>query len=342
MSDRPIRPKEIRFANPQLERLGIEVIRLDDLRRRVSARHLATPERAEFFMVLLVTDGDLQHTIDFHTLHGGVGSLVFVHPGQVQHWHIDRPVQGRFVMIDPPALLPAVVLAAARPESATRVGVSDLLRQFGPRRPGPGGAGRCPPAVVVDSRGSRDALMVAMDDWPVHTQLDADTSNDLHAELVRLERDIAVYDTTEEDTTLIRHALLNLMLRLARWHRTRSPGAPGHGSGTGQVYRLFKRELELTFGTHPTVAQLSRRLGFSESTLNRACRTAAGHSAKVLIDRRMALEAARMMVHSRASVAQVGHDLGFSEPTNFVRFFVRMIGTTPARFRERHLPSDSR
>jgi len=301
MSDRPIRPKEIRFANPQLERLGIEVIRLDDLRRRVSARHLATPERAEFFMVLLVTDGDLQHTIDFHTLHGGVGSLVFVHPGQVQHWHIDRPVQGRFVMIDPPALLPA-----------------------------------------VDSRGSRDALMVAMDDWPVHTQLDADTSNDLHAELVRLERDIAVYDTTEEDTTLIRHALLNLMLRLARGHRTRSPGAPGHGSGTGQVYRLFKRELELTFGTHPTVAQLSRRLGFSESTLNRACRTAAGHSAKVLIDRRMALEAARMMVHSRASVAQVGHDLGFSEPTNFVRFFVRMIGTTPARFRERHLPSDSR
>ena len=301
MSDRPIRPKEIRFANPQLERLGIEVIRLDDLRRRLSARHLATPERAEFFMVLLVTDGDLQHTIDFHTLHGGVGSLVFVHPGQVQHWHIDRPVQGRFVMIDPPALLPA-----------------------------------------VDSRGRRDALMVAMDDWPVHTQLDADTSNDLHAELVRLERDIAVYDTTEEDTTLIRHALLNLMLRLARWHRTRSPGAPGHGSGTGQVYRLFKRELELTFGTHPTVAQLSRRLGFSESTLNRACRSATGHSAKVLIDRRMALEAARMMVHSRASVAQVGHDLGFSEPTNFVRFFVRMIGTTPARFRERHLPSDSR
>ena len=101
-------PKEIRFADPQLERLGIEMIRPDDLRRRVSARLLPTPERAEFFMVLRVTQGELHHTVDFHELRLSAGSLLFVFPGLVQHWHVDRPAQGCFVMIDPPALLPAV------------------------------------------------------------------------------------------------------------------------------------------------------------------------------------------------------------------------------------------
>jgi AraC-like DNA-binding protein len=101
-------------------------------------------------------------------------------------------------------------------------------------------------------------------------------------------------------------------LSLARRHRTHSTGARDTGPGAGQVYRLFRRELESTYTTHPTVTRFAHRLGFSESTLNRACRMTAGHCAKVLIDRRMSLEAARM------------------------------IGTTPARFREQHIPPGSR
>jgi AraC-like DNA-binding protein len=53
----------------------------------------------------------------------------------------------------------------------------------------------------------------------------------------------------------------------------------------------------------------------------------------VLLDRRVALEAARLLVQGRAGVAEVGHALGLSEPTHFIRFFVRMIGATPASFR---------
>ena len=33
----------------------------------------------------------------------------------------------------------------------------------------------------------------------------------------------------------------------------------------------------------------------------------------------------------------VGHALGFSEPTNFNRFFVRLVGTTPLGFRGRYI-----
>jgi hypothetical protein len=56
----------------------------------------------------------------------------------------------------------------------------------------------------------------------------------------------------------------------------------------------------------------------------------------VLLDRRLAMEAARMLVHSLASMAEVGHTLGFSKPTNFIRFLVRLAGATPLSFRGRY------
>jgi AraC-like DNA-binding protein len=83
------------------------------------------------------------------------------------------------------------------------------------------------------------------------------------------------------------------------------------------------------------VLDYAKRLGYSESTLSRACVAATGYTAKQAIDLRVALEARRMLVHSDATVAQIGHRLGFSEPTNFVKFFRRTCGVTPLDFRSR-------
>ncbi len=292
MKSKVVEPKEIKFANPRLKSVGIELLHLSDLRDRVSAHHLATPERAEFFMLLLITHGYLRHTVDFIDMRLGAGSLVFVRPGQVQHWHLDLPVQGCMVLIDPPALLP-----------------------------------------VVDARRDHDTLLMAMEEWPAGVRLDDDFAKDLQADLQRLASDIAAYDGAEHDAALIRHVLLSVMLRIARWHRARQQPTTHLQSATQEAYRLFRRELEKQFRLHWRVSQYAVRLGFSESTLNRACLTAVGQTAKVMIDRRVALEAARMLAHSAINVAQVSHALGFSEPTNFVRFFTRMIGTTPTLFR---------
>jgi hypothetical protein len=100
MKSQAVEPKEIRFTNPRLKSVGIECLHLSHLGTRVSAQHLATPERTEFFMLLLVTQGYLRHTVDFIDMRLGAGSLVFVRPGQVQQWHLDLPVQGRMVLID--------------------------------------------------------------------------------------------------------------------------------------------------------------------------------------------------------------------------------------------------
>ena len=84
------------------------------------------------------------------------------------------------------------------------------------------------------------------------------------------------------------------------------------------------------------MALLAARLGVSTSTLTRICKDVLEHSAKEEVDRRVALEAQRLLVHSASTAAAIGELLGFSEPTNFVKFFRRRVGTTPEAFRQAH------
>ena len=292
MQSSPISPADVRFHNPSLSNLGIEVMRLSTLRERVSARHLAKPQRVAFFMLLFIEEGFLRHIVDFSELRLGAGSLVFVRPGQVQHWHLDGRAQGCMVLLDPVALAPN-----GTPFSP----VSNLL--------------------------------VSMEEWPVGVRLDDEFAREMRFSLTRLARDQEDFDGGPHDVALIRQEMLAVLLRLERWHRRRALASSTSRRYDPQVYRLFRAELEKGYRTHHAVGDYARRLGYSESTLNRVCRRAAGKSAKVLIDQRLAMEAARLMVHSNASVVEVSHQLGFSEPTNFSRFFVRMVGATPSKFR---------
>jgi AraC-like DNA-binding protein len=61
---------------------------------------------------------------------------------------------------------------------------------------------------------------------------------------------------------------------------------------------------------------------------------AAGTNAKAFIASRISLEAKRLLVHTDVSVTLIAESLGFSEATNFIKFFKRETGCTPAEFRQ--------
>ena len=52
-----------------------------------------------------------------------------------------------------------------------------------------------------------------------------------------------------------------------------------------------------------------------------------------MLDRRIVLEAKRILAHTDLAVANVSAGLGFSEPSNFNRFFRRIEGRLPTEFR---------
>jgi AraC-like DNA-binding protein len=72
------------------------------------------------------------------------------------------------------------------------------------------------------------------------------------------------------------------------------------------LIRRFRREVDGLVHARPSVALLARNLGVSTSTLVRASNEVLEHLAKVEVDRRVALEAQRLLVHSRSTSVDIG------------------------------------
>jgi AraC-like DNA-binding protein len=195
------------------------------------------------------------------------------------------------------------------------------------------------PTSLVPAQGHGvmlDMLIAFIEDWPPVVELDTQFSKELNDHINTLRWDFNNYDESTLHDAVIQNVVLGILLRLARWHSARLSSS-GSKKSNPVVFQLLRKTLEDTYRQQWSVGQYAKHLGYSESTLNRACEAATGQSAKVMIDRRVALEAARLLIHTDASIVEIGHQIGFSESTNFVRFFARMNGATPARFRQEKL-----
>ncbi|MFC9880812.1 helix-turn-helix domain-containing protein [Streptomyces libani] len=131
---------------------------------------------------------------------------------------------------------------------------------------------------------------------------------------------------------VLRHLLAVLVLRAA--HPGGAAGGERDGScAASATYLRFRDAVERGFTRSRRVADYARSLGYAPRTLSRATEAAAGVGAKEFIDRRVVLEAKRLLAHGDQSAARIADRLGFADATNFSKFFQRQTGTTPIAFR---------
>jgi len=97
---------------------------------------------------------------------------------------------------------------------------------------------------------------------------------------------------------------------------------------------LFRNELETHYKTVRQVSKYASRLNVTEKRLNAATTKVLGRTPKGLIDERVMLESKRLLAHTWLSVKEIGYELGFDEPTNFIKYFRKHSGKTPVEFRE--------
>lgn len=109
-----------------------------------------------------------------------------------------------------------------------------------------------------------------------------------------------------------------------------------------EAYVAFRDAIESDLSHSHGVVDYARALGYSARTITRACQKATGQTAKQILTDRLVLEAKRLLVHTDIPAATISAQLGFSEPTNFTKFFTRNADQTPSAFRrlDRH-PSEA-
>ncbi|MFI1711219.1 helix-turn-helix domain-containing protein [Streptomyces griseoruber] len=130
-------------------------------------------------------------------------------------------------------------------------------------------------------------------------------------------------------TAVLRHSLTAFLLRLA--HLATSSAEAGRR--TESTFTLFRDAVERDFATQHSVSAYADALGYSRRTLVRAVRAATGETPKGFIDKRVVLEAKRLLAHTDLPIGRVGAAVGFPDPANFSKFFHLHTGMTPVGFR---------
>lgn len=154
----------------------------------------------------------------------------------------------------------------------------------------------------------------------------------LRSALAQLQREYE--DTTtlplSLHTAVLRHSLTAFLLRLAHLAASSAEAARHQGDTT---FTLFRDAVERGFARNHSVSAYADQLGYSRRTLVRAVRAATGETPKGFIDKRVILEAKRLLAHTDMPIGRVGAAVGFPDAANFSKFFHQHTEVTPAGFR---------
>ncbi|MFJ4283117.1 AraC family transcriptional regulator [Streptomyces massasporeus] len=131
-------------------------------------------------------------------------------------------------------------------------------------------------------------------------------------------------------TAVLRHTLTAFLLRLAHLAASAAQALRQRSDST---FTLFRDAVERDFATNHSVSAYADALGYSRRTLVRAVRAATGETPKAFIDKRVVLEAKRLLAHTELPIGRVGVAVGFPDAANFSKFFHQRTDQTPAAFR---------
>ena len=97
--------------------------------------------------------------------------------------------------------------------------------------------------------------------------------------------------------------------------------------------RQYEELLEQQFLTVREVRAYADQMNLTPNYLTYICQHVVGKTASQLWQERLLIEAQRLLTHTAQSTKEIAFQLGFSDPSYFVRFFRKQTGRTPADFR---------
>ncbi len=147
----------------------------------------------------------------------------------------------------------------------------------------------------------------------------------------------------EEETRnegLFAHSdLLKYLIKMLLIYVQRT-GERGHGlplcinNAANRTFVRFRQSLEHHYRSMHTVKEYAAHLNVSTKTLTNCVYESSHSTPLALINDRIVLEAKRQLLHSSLKVKEIAFQLGFEDPSYFVKFFKRYVGCLPAEFRE--------
>jgi len=100
------------------------------------------------------------------------------------------------------------------------------------------------------------------------------------------------------------------------------------------IYRQFLEQLNANFKKYHFTSDYVDLMFIPLKRLNRAVNSVTGKTAGRIITDRLDFEAKRYLYYSSNTIKEISYELGFSDPTYFIKFFRTKNGVSPNAFRQ--------
>lgn len=100
------------------------------------------------------------------------------------------------------------------------------------------------------------------------------------------------------------------------------------------ISQKFETLVDKMYVDTKNVSDYAEQLNITPNYLTTTVKKLTGKSAKEVIQDRLLVESKNLLKFSGLDIAEIAYRLNFQEPTHFTRFFKKLSGTTPNKFRQ--------
>lgn len=160
-----------------------------------------------------------------------------------------------------------------------------------------------------------------------------DTVQQFHNLITQLQEEMAAPDSFARKDYL-RHLLKLFLISIQRTGKRNSfkhLSVSNHGHIT---FLRFRKLVDANFRNTKTVEEYAALLNVSSKTLTNHSKESVGKTPLEIINERITLEAKRLISRSSLNINEIGFQLGFEDPSYFVKRFKKQTGRSPGDFRK--------
>lgn len=114
----------------------------------------------------------------------------------------------------------------------------------------------------------------------------------------------------------------------------RHKSSENHLTRAQMITQQFEILVDKMYVDTKNVGDYANELNITPNYLTTTIKKLTGKSAKDVIQERLLVESKSLLKFSGLDIAEIAYRLNFQEPTHFTRFFKKLSGTTPNKFRQ--------
>lgn len=144
----------------------------------------------------------------------------------------------------------------------------------------------------------------------------------------------SVFDNPHPYQEKMLEGMLVSFLYFCKALHERDKSSQNHLTRAQIITRQFETLVDKMYVDTKNVSDYADELNITPNYLTTTVKKLTGKSAKDVIQERLLIESKSLLKYSGLDISEIAYSLNFQEPTHFTRFFKKLSGTTPNKFRQ--------